>query len=161
MYFTQWVIDHIFSLFYNERTPSFFLSRFLEGILDKSPSIIVGTVLLLIMWGLATVFSRIVKKRIMVRINDQLLSNFIGRLIFLMFITIGVIIFLNQIGLGQAAGGLLAGAGVSAMIIGLAFKDIGENFLAGLFLAFSRPLSIGDVIKVYDITSNAKALNFR
>jgi len=97
----------------------------------------------------------------MVRINDQLLSNFIGRLIFLIFLIIGVVMFLNQIGLGQAAGGLLAGAGVSALIIGLAFKDIGENFLAGFFLAFSRPFSIGDVIQVADITGKARALNFR
>ena len=135
--------------------------EFWETILDRSPSILVGIVLLLVMWGLAMLISRIVKKRIMVRINDQLLSNFIGRLIFLIFLIIGVVMFLNQIGLGQAAGGLLAGAGVSALIIGLAFKDIGENFLAGFFLAFSRPFSIGDVIQVADITGKARALNFR
>ena len=135
--------------------------EFWETILDKSPSIVLGLVLLFIMWGLAVLISRLVKKRIMVRINDQLLSNFIGRLIFLIFLIIGVVMFLNQIGLGQAAGGLLAGAGVSALIIGLAFKDIGENFLAGFFLAFSRPFSIGDVIQVTDITGKARALNFR
>lgn len=135
--------------------------EFWETILDKSPSIALGLVLLFIMWGLAVLISRLVKKRIMVRINDQLLSNFIGRLIFLIFLIIGIVMFLNQIGLGQAAGGLLAGAGVSALIIGLAFKDIGENFLAGFFLAFSRPFSIGDVIQVTDITGKARALNFR
>ncbi|KYG84533.1 hypothetical protein AWW67_05330 [Roseivirga seohaensis] len=135
--------------------------EFWETILDKSPSIVLGLVLLFIMWGLAVLISRLVKKRIMVRINDQLLSNFIGRLIFLIFLIIGIVMFLNQIGLGQAAGGLLAGAGVSALIIGLAFKDIGENFLAGFFLAFSRPFSIGDVIQVTDITGKARALNFR
>ncbi|MDX1450795.1 MAG: acyltransferase family protein, partial [Acidimicrobiia bacterium] len=36
------------------------------------------------------------------------------------------------VGLGAMAGGLLASAGVGAFIIGFAFKDIGENFLAGI-----------------------------
>jgi small-conductance mechanosensitive channel len=87
--------------------------------------------------------------------------NFIGRAVFLIFLIIGIVIFLNQIGLGKAAGGLLAGAGVSAIVIGFAFKDIGENFLAGFFLAFSRPFSIGDVIEIEVVKGVVKALNFR
>ncbi len=76
-------------------------------------------------------------------------------------LVIGVVIFLNQVGLGKAAGGLLAGAGVSAIVIGFAFKDIGENFLAGFFLAFSRPFSIGDVVEVEGIKGKVKSLSFR
>lgn len=79
----------------------------------------------------------------------------------MLFLIIGIVIFFNQIGLGSAAGGLLAGAGVSALILGFAFKDIGENFIAGFFLAFSRPFSIGDIIEVNGLMGNVKAMSFR
>jgi small-conductance mechanosensitive channel len=74
---------------------------------------------------------------------------------------LGIVFFLNSIGLGTAAGSLMAGAGVSAIILGFAFKDIGENFLAGFFLAFGRPFGIGDLIEVEGIKGSVRAMNFR
>lgn len=59
------------------------------------------------------------------------------------------------------ASSIPAGAGVSATILDFALKAIGENFLAGFFLAFSRPFSIGGIIEVVDKTGTVTALSFR
>ncbi len=134
---------------------------FWDSIIQKSPAILIGIILLLVFIFLGSFLSSFAKKRLIKQTEDRLLVNFLGRLIFLAMLIIGLVIFLNQLGLGKAAGGLLAGAGVSAIILGFAFKDIGENFLAGFFLAFSRPFSIGDVIEVQDIKGTVKALSFR
>jgi len=135
--------------------------EFLISIVERSPSIIIGTILLLLFIFLGSVLRKVAKARLQKRIEDPLLVNFISRLILLIFVVVGVMIFLDRLGLGKLAGSLLAGAGVSAIILGFAFKDIGENFLAGIFLAFSRPFSIGDVIQILDIKGTVKALNFR
>jgi hypothetical protein len=34
------------------------------------------------------------------------------------------------------------GAGLTTFIIGFALKDIGENFLAGILMAFQRPFQL-------------------
>src|SRR5690625_1388931 len=60
---------------------------------------------------------------------------------------IATIIFLNLIGYGALAASLVAGGGLTAVMIGFAFKDIGENFLAGFFLAFSRSFRENDLIE--------------
>jgi len=135
--------------------------EFWESVLQNSPQILIGigTLLIFILIGIG--LRSLVKRRLDRRIEDQLLVNFVGRVIFLLFLIIGIVIFLNQIGLGRAASGLLAGAGVSALILGFAFKDIGENFLAGFFLAFSRPFGIGDVIEIEGLKGTVKALSFR
>jgi small-conductance mechanosensitive channel len=65
------------------------------------------------------------------------------------------------IGLSGVAQSLLAGAGISAFIIGFALKDIGENFLAGILLAFKRPFSIGDIIESNGVKGEVIALNLR
>ncbi|GAB5522387.1 MAG: hypothetical protein Roseis2KO_02590 [Roseivirga sp.] len=132
-----------------------------EALLSNLPQIIVGTVLLLLVIGVGSLLRSFIRNRLAKRINDQLLVNFIGRIVFLIFLILGLIIFLNQVGLGKAASGLLAGAGVSAIVLGFAFKDIGEHFLAGFFLAFSRPFSIGDVIEVIDKVGTVRSLSFR
>lgn len=135
--------------------------EFRDSVIDKSPEIALG-VIMLIGFTLLGIFLRsLTKKRLARRIEDRLLVNFIGRMVFLVFLICGIMIFLNQVGLGKTASGLLAGAGVSAIILGFAFKDIGENFLAGFFLAFSRPFGTGDYIEVEGLTGIVKALNFR
>lgn len=136
-------------------------SEFWQSLLARAPSIIIGLVLAIFFITAGYILSSITKRRLLKNLNDQLLINFIGRIVFLLFTIFGVIIFLNQVGLGKAASGLLAGAGVSALVLGFAFKDIGENFLAGFFLAFSRPFSIGDVIEIEGMIGTAKRLSFR
>ncbi len=135
--------------------------RFGDATIRNAPAIVIGLFFLVASIFLAYALRSLTKNRLKKRMEDMLLVNFIGRMVFTIVVVLGAIIFLNQLGLGAAAGGLLAGAGVSAIIIGFAFKDIGENFLAGFFLAFSRPFSIGDVIEVSNLKGVVRALNFR
>lgn len=135
--------------------------RYWDTIIQKVPEITVGLILLVVFVALGIAIRRLLEGRLKKRISDQLLLNFIGRVVFLIFLIIGIVVLLNQVGLGKAAGGLLAGAGVSALILGFAFKDIGENFLAGFFLAFSRPFGIGDIIEINGLVGTVKDMSFR
>ncbi len=134
---------------------------FTDKIIDNSPDIAIGLILLVLFIVIGSLVRSFIKKRLFKKLDDRLLVNFIGRIVFLLLVIMGGVIFLNQIGLGKAASGLLAGAGVSTLILGFAFKDLGENFLAGFFLAFSRPFGIGDVIEVEGLKGMVKVLNFR
>ncbi len=135
--------------------------RYWESILSKAPEISIGLITLAFFIFLAIVSRKIVRNRLSKGVEDKLMLNFIGRVTFSLFLIIGIIIFLNQVGLGGAAGGLLAGAGVSALVLGFAFKDIGENFIAGFFLAFSRPFSISDIIEINGFMGKVVAMSFR
>ena len=114
------------------------LSQLQNQLIEKFPSIFWGLVSFALLIFLGILLRKLVQTRLRKRIDDVLLINFIGRVILILFVILGLIFFLNAIGLGTAAGSLLAGAGVSAIILGFAFKDIGENFIAGFFLAFSQ-----------------------
>ncbi len=132
-----------------------------ENILDRTPEITLGLVLLLFFIFIGVFIRRIIENRLKKKVQDRLLLIFIGRAVLLLFTIIGIIVFLKQVGLGNAAGGLLAGAGVSALILGFAFKDIGENFLAGFFLAFSRPFKGGDIIEINSILGRVSEMTLR
>lgn len=143
-----------------ERISTAFQEFFLK-IIDQTPQILVAVIFLTAFIFLGIFLRNLVRRRLFANIQDRLVINFISRLVFLVMLILGIVFFLRNLGWYQVAGGLLAGAGVSAIVIGFAFKDIGENFLAGFFLAFSRPFGIGDIIQVENLKGTVKALNFR
>ena len=65
------------------------------------------------------------------------------------------------LGFDDVTNKILAGAGLTTFIIGFALKDIGENFLAGILMAFQRPFRIGDLIQIDNIKGRVIEMNLR
>lgn len=68
---------------------------------------------------------------------------------------------LYLLGLNSFTNKLLAGAGLLTFVIGFALKDIGENFLSGIILAFKSPFKLDDLIEVNGIIGNVKDISIR
>ncbi len=134
---------------------------FWESMVSRAPEITVGIILLLLFITAGYFSRRLIRARLGKRVADPLLVNFIARITFLVIVLLGIILFLGQVGLSEAASSILAGAGVGALVLGFAFKDIGENFIAGFLLAVSRPFSIGDILQIDSFTGTVKSLDFR
>ena len=137
------------------------VENYYYGIVNVTPKIVVAVVVSLVAWFIAEKIQQISDRRLQKRMHDALLANFISRLVKAVFLVIGFLIVLRIIGLTGIAQSLLAGAGISAFIIGFALKDIGENFLAGILLAFKRPFSIGEIIESNGVKGKVLALNLR
>jgi small-conductance mechanosensitive channel len=73
----------------------------------------------------------------------------------------GLLLALGVMGFQGVAASLLATGGVLAIVLGFAFREIGENLLAGLFLTFSRPFEIGDLVRTGDLTGTVRAIDIR
>lgn len=131
------------------------------GLIALLPKLITAILLFLIFYFVANYVRKLVRTWLIHRMEDPLLAQFLARTIKIVIILIGVLVFLNTVGLGAAAGGLLASAGVGAFILGFAFKDIGENFLAGIMLAFNRPFKVGDVVELDGIQGKIVSLDLR
>ncbi len=93
--------------------------------------------------------------------DDKLLVNFANSIFRIVNSTIVILLFLYIIGLGSVASSILGAAGISAFIIGFALKDIGENFLAGIIMAFDRPFKLYDVIRTGDIEGSIVSMTLR
>ncbi len=74
---------------------------------------------------------------------------------------IGAAIALGVAGFGFVSAGILASGGLTAVVLGFAFREIGENFLAGFFLAFSCPFRLGDLIQSGDLEGVVKGIELR
>lgn len=88
-------------------------------------------------------------------------AAFFRRLTAWVFGFIGLAVALDVVGLEAAAAGVVAGGGVSAIALGFAFRGIGENLLAGLFLAVNRPFRIDDVIQSGEMRGKVRGIELR
>ena len=74
---------------------------------------------------------------------------------------IGVIIALDLLGATKVAGALLGSAGIMGVVIGFAFRDIVENYLAGILLTLRRPFAPRDHVRIDSYEGKVVALNAR
>lgn len=118
-----------------------------KNFLHYLPALLGGIVCLLLTFFLADFFSKIVSKYSLRRTKDALIANFIGKIVMSVILILGIVLALGILGLGTVSNKILAGAGITTFIVGFALKDIGENFLSGIILAFSRPYKIGSMIE--------------
>lgn len=65
------------------------------------------------------------------------------------------------LGLSKTVTTLLAGVGILGLALGFAFQDIAENFIAGVLMAFRRPIYIGDLIESNDFVGTVEEINLR
>lgn len=132
-----------------------------NNFVQSLPRIVLAILILIIFFYSAKYLSKFIKRKFLNADHDPLFVNFLSKTSNFLLIVIGVIFAMQAVGLSDIAKGMLAGAGISAFIFGFAFKDIAENFLGGLILAFNRPFSLDDTIMIRDFTGHVKALNFR
>ena len=137
------------------------LSADLESLLRFAPRLLYGLIVLAIFVGLANVTRRLVAR--LLQRSERFHGNtlYIQRLAGWAIGLIGLLFALSVMGFGGVAASMLATGGIVAIVLGFAFKEIGENFLAGFFLTFSRPFEIGDLIETGEFTGTVKSIDLR
>lgn len=122
---------------------------------------VAGLSVLVVSILLARLVRRVVRGRIKPHTRNPLAADFLGQFVGTAVVFMGVLAMLRLLGHGNVISTLLAGAGILAFVIGFAFKDIGENFLAGIMLALKSPFRINDLIETGGITGRVRELNLR
>ena len=136
-------------------------TNFANKFLDQLPNIAIGIGIIVLGVLLGAWVGGFVRRRLVKKTQDPLMSRFLGKSIRLIFIIIAIMIGLRAAGLGGIAAGILTAAGASAVVLGFAFKDIGENFIAGIILSFNRPFNINDTVEMGANFGKVKELDFR
>jgi small conductance mechanosensitive channel len=132
-----------------------------RNFLDYLPALFGGIVCIILTFIAANLVAKWVSKYALRRTKDPLITNFISKIIWSILLIFGIVIALGILGLGTISNKILAGAGITTFIVGFALKDIGENFLSGLVLAFSRPYKVGNLIESDSVKGIVKNMTMR
>lgn len=135
--------------------------KFWNNLIDALPNLLAAIVFLLVFILIGYWVGKIFEKSSKRRWKDPIVINFAGQVVKWFFYLTGLVSALYITGLVGLANSLLAGAGISAIIFGFAFKDIAENFLAGILLAINRPFNTGNIIEVDGFKGTVRGMDLR
>lgn len=119
----------------------------IDGAIRLLPNIIVGAVVMVVFYLLGLLAQRLVKRG-GVRSSRENLGEVLGGFLKWVVILLGFLLAATVIIPSLKPADLIGGLGVSSVAIGFAFKDILQNWLAGLLILIRQPFQVNDQIVV-------------
>jgi small conductance mechanosensitive channel len=137
------------------------ITAMVRSIVQALPLIVLALIVLPLAWIFASLIARLARHLMRNSTPSPFLRDILARAISLPVFFLGLYIVLEAAGLTRLAVSLVGGAGVLGIVIGFAFRDIAENFLASLLLSIRRPFRAGDYVNVAEYTGYVQSMNTR
>lgn len=113
----------------------------------KLPLFGVALVLIVIFWMIARFVDRNDGWADRMKVSS-LARQLIKRIARLVIIGVGFVLALEVLDATAIVGAILGAAGLAGLALGFAFKNIVENYLAGILLSTRNPFEIGDAVEI-------------
>jgi small-conductance mechanosensitive channel len=132
-----------------------------RNILSAVPFMIFGIVVLFIFWVISVLIAKGARAYLRNRKMNDLLQTIVARGIAIAVFILGIYIVFHVADLTNVALTILGGTGLLGIVLGIAFRDITENFLASIFLSVQNPFHAGDLVEINDNTGFVQRLTIR
>lgn len=118
-----------------------------ESLIKSLPNIAVAIVVLFIAYFVSKIVNKYSQKIIRKYVPQKSITKLIGRALSVIIVLGGIFLALGVLNLDKTLNTLIAGAGVSGLVIGLALQGALANGIAGIILAFRKRVNIGDWVE--------------
>ncbi len=124
------------------------LRDFAREAVQLLPLIAIGSLLLVATLGACKLTIALAGRLLLRKTESTLLRSVLSRAAALPVFLLGIYLILRISGLTKLAVTVLGGTGLLGLILGIAFRDIAENFIASILLSIQHPFKRGDLIFV-------------
>lgn len=125
------------------------------------PSLILGIIVFVIFWIAARLLRNLVKRLASGRKKSRNFGLVFGRLAQGALIILGLLIALTIVFPSFQPADLLATLGIGGVAIGFAFRDVLQNFLAGILILLTEPFQLDDQIVFGDYEGTVERIQTR
>jgi small conductance mechanosensitive channel len=137
------------------------LAGMLQALLARAPYILVALLVFAGFLVAARVFRRVVHAAGVRTRLDVTLADLLGRVVSFALSVLGLFVAAVIIFPSFKPGDLMAGLGITSVAIGFAFKDVLQNFFAGILILWRRPFVVGDQIGALGYEGTVEEINVR
>ncbi len=123
------------------------VDSWVDGAVRMLPNIVTALIVMLAFWGLALLARALAGKWARHRGRDNL-GEMLGGFTKWAVLSLGFLLAATILVPTLSAGDVIAGLGIGSVAIGFAFKDILQNWLAGLLILLRQPFENGDQIEI-------------
>lgn len=137
------------------------LRQFWNGLITHLPHLGIGLVVLVLTWVVAAVLYRIITRVLSHTKLRRSLQDLFSKLLYSTIWVMGIVAACMVIFPTLTPGRLMATLGLSSIAVGFAFKDIFENFFAGVLILWRFPFEIDDFIECQGIAGRVEDIWIR
>jgi len=137
------------------------LSSLSRDLISSLPLFVIAVLILALSAAAGWLTVRRARKALVGRVKARLLRAVIAWALGVIVVLTGTYVVLRVSGLTQLALTIIGGTGLIGLAVGIAFRDITENFLASIFLSVQRPFEVGDLVEIVAVTGYVQQLNIR
>jgi len=132
-----------------------------EAFLGHIPFFVASVLMLVLTWVVATIAGKFTRRFARKTTHKPSLQDLLVRLTRIFIWVIGLLFTAMVLFPGMTPAKALGGLGLLSVAVGLAFKDIFENFFAGILILWRFPFEAGDVIKCENVEGRVEAVEVR
>ncbi|MBK1831215.1 mechanosensitive ion channel [Verrucomicrobiaceae bacterium R5-34] len=137
------------------------LTSIWQGTLERVPFLVGAVFVLILTWFVASMVSKVMNSTLGKFSCRDSLVQLLARLAKTGVWIIGIVAAAMVVFPGLTPSKALGAAGLVSVAVGLAFKDIFQNFFAGVMLLWKFPFEEGDMIECGDIAGRVKSIELR
>jgi small conductance mechanosensitive channel len=126
----------------------------LDSLIVMLPNLVLAVIVFALFYAAAKAFKKLVRRLTRRHRQARSLGLVLGRLSQGLIVLVGLFVALSIVIPSFKAGDLIQLLGISGVAIGFAFRDILQNFLAGILILLTEPFKIDDqiIFKEYEGT---------
>jgi small-conductance mechanosensitive channel len=132
-----------------------------NSFLYRLPYILAGAAVFMLFLVVGRVVTRVIVAAGERTRLDLTLAKLLARLASFVITILGLLVAAVVIFPAFAPGDLIAGLGLTSVAIGFAFKDVLQNFFAGILILWRKPFIVGDQIKFREFDGTVEEINVR
>lgn len=144
------------------------LSAALDQVQDKMvrlvaalPLLVAAFAIVVLTWWLGRRIARRPLRWLPAHSRNPYMDGLLRRVAQAIVVILGLVLALNLLGATALVGAVLGSAGVIGLVLGFAFKDVVENYIAGVLLSLRRPFAPDDHLVIDKYEGKVIALTAR
>ncbi len=137
------------------------LTNVFAGAIAQLPALIAGVIAFVVFVFISKKIKRKVSAAVANKTGDLTTAATFERITSAIVLIVGFLLAAGIAFPNLSFDSLIATLGLTSIAVGFAFKDVFENFIAGLMILLSRPFSIGDTLRSQGITGKVEHIGVR
>jgi len=137
------------------------VQRMANGLVESLPRLGLALLIVLLFYGVGKGVRAIVRRNAQRRGEVRTLELAIGRLAQAGILLVGALVAITAAFPSFTPANLVSTLGIGGVAIGFAFKDIFQNFVAGILILVSRPFRVGDQIRFKEFEGSVDDIQTR
>ncbi|HYW32220.1 MAG TPA: mechanosensitive ion channel family protein [Gemmatimonas sp.] len=137
------------------------IQRLLDGFIAMLPRLMLAAIIVGLFIATGKIVRSLVRRNATRRGEHRTLELALGRLAQVGIVALGVLIAVTAAFPSFTPANLVSTLGIGGVAIGFAFKDIFQNFLAGILILITRPFRVGDQIRFHDYEGTVEDIQTR